>query len=139
MMAMSLVTLFISFPSSRAHHTHTADQARDLFGRSGLAAPDLARIWTLSDRDGDARLSRAEFAIAMHLINAALQSVPLPDTLSPATLASVGLASSVAPAAAASSASSSPAPVAPQPKPKPQANYNINLNAIGDPTASTVY
>jgi hypothetical protein len=115
-----------------------ADQARELFGRSGLAPPDLARIWTLADRDQDARLSRVEFAIAMHLINAALQSVPLPARLGPKLLASLGIAAAAAAAPKpAAAATAQPAAVKPV-KPKPQANYDIDLTSVGDPTASSV-
>jgi hypothetical protein len=98
----------------------TGLQAKELFGRSKLPANELAQIWSLADRDRDTRLSRFEFAIAMHLINATLQGVPLPQQLPPA-LAALGAAAA--------------APVAAPVPAKPKANYNIDLNVIDAPLA----
>lgn len=116
----------------------TGNQAKLLFGRSGLEPAQLAAIWNLADRDGDQQLNRGEFAVAMHLINATLAGEPVPDKLPPA-LASHGLAIAAPPAVEAP-VEQVAAPVevsVPEPEPK-KANYNIDLNSIGDPSSSSL-
>ena len=88
--------------------------------KKSLSGTDLAKIWTLSDRDQDHKLNQDEFAIAMHLINAALQGTPVPDAL-PDGLGVAGNASAQAEAQQ---------PEAKPEKAKPKANYDIDLNSI---------
>lgn len=61
----------------------TGGQAIEIFGQSGLAKPDLERIWTLSDPHNKGRLNLDEFAVAMHLIYRALNGYPVPNQLPP--------------------------------------------------------
>lgn len=115
--------LFLLFFWYRRSLKRKGLQAKELFGRSKLPAAELAHIWTLADRDRDTKLNRYEFAIAMHLINASLQGVAMPQQLPPA-LATLGTASSATTPVAAAVATPLAAP------PKPKANYNIDLNSF---------
>ncbi|XP_035825622.1 intersectin-1 [Aplysia californica] len=63
----------------------TGTQARDFFMQSGLATNILGQIWTLADMNGDGKMDRKEFSIAMHLIKKKLQGYELPKVL-PASL-----------------------------------------------------
>eukprot|EP01113_Clastostelium_recurvatum_P019129 TRINITY_DN2255_c0_g1_i4.p1 TRINITY_DN2255_c0_g1~~TRINITY_DN2255_c0_g1_i4.p1 ORF type:complete len:1111 (+),score=298.94 TRINITY_DN2255_c0_g1_i4:251-3583(+) len=56
----------------------TGEQARHLFGRSGLPNQELGRIWMLSDLGQDQRLDKVEFCIAMFLINSKLKGKDTP-------------------------------------------------------------
>ncbi len=58
-------------------------QAIEVFGKSGLAKPDLERVWTLADHGNKGRLDLDEFAVAMHLIYRKLNGYPLPNQLPP--------------------------------------------------------
>lgn len=60
-------------------------EAVEFFNNSKLPPSELARIWDMADIEGNGRLTKDEFAIAMHLINARLQGIPLPSAL-PKTL-----------------------------------------------------
>ncbi|ORY90598.1 hypothetical protein BCR43DRAFT_480607 [Syncephalastrum racemosum] len=60
-------------------------EAVEFFNNSKLPPSDLARIWDMADMEEKGRLTKDEFAIAMHLINARLRGMPLPRTL-PKTL-----------------------------------------------------
>jgi len=63
-------------------------EAVDLFSKSGLAKEVLRDIWNLVDNPVDNRLSRLEFAIAMHLIVCiSKKNLPLPPVLPPSLLA----------------------------------------------------
>eukprot|EP01119_Soliformovum_irregulare_P008662 TRINITY_DN21768_c0_g1_i2.p1 TRINITY_DN21768_c0_g1~~TRINITY_DN21768_c0_g1_i2.p1 ORF type:complete len:974 (-),score=344.72 TRINITY_DN21768_c0_g1_i2:188-3109(-) len=66
----------------------TGEEARNLFGKSGLPVPDLAKIWTLADMNKDSKLDAVEFVIAMHLIKSKLAGVAIPESLSPAFISS---------------------------------------------------
>ncbi|EKM83232.1 hypothetical protein AGABI1DRAFT_118549 [Agaricus bisporus var. burnettii JB137-S8] len=55
--------------------------ALNVFGNSGLPKDELARIWTLADRDDRGKLNIAEFHVAMALIYRRLNGMPIPDTL----------------------------------------------------------
>lgn len=57
------------------------DVAIEVFGQSGLAKPDLERVWTLADHGNKGRLNMDEFAVAMHLIYRKLNGYPLPAQL----------------------------------------------------------
>ncbi|ORX44930.1 hypothetical protein DM01DRAFT_1340240 [Hesseltinella vesiculosa] len=61
-------------------------EAVEFFKNSGLQDRELAHIWDLADTSQRGRLSREEFAVAMHLIHKRLRGDPLPTVL-PATLA----------------------------------------------------
>ncbi|XP_059155381.1 intersectin-1-like isoform X4 [Physella acuta] len=63
----------------------TGTQARDFFVLSGLPTPVLGQIWTLADMNGDGKMDKKEFSIAMHLIKKKLQGYELPKVL-PASL-----------------------------------------------------
>eukprot|EP01105_Mastigella_eilhardi_P004412 TRINITY_DN158_c0_g2_i1.p1 TRINITY_DN158_c0_g2~~TRINITY_DN158_c0_g2_i1.p1 ORF type:complete len:639 (+),score=251.94 TRINITY_DN158_c0_g2_i1:90-2006(+) len=60
-------------------------EAKPFFKRSTLSNEVLARIWRLSDVDGDNKLNHTEFAIATHLVYGCLRGHELPTTL-PTTL-----------------------------------------------------
>ncbi len=72
-------------------------EAVDLFSKSGLAKEVLRDIWNLVDNPVDNRLSRVEFAIAMHLIVCiSKKNLPLPPVLPPSLVALKSKASNVA-------------------------------------------
>jgi len=62
-------------------------EAKTYFEKSKLSKEILAKIWVLSELDGDARLNKAEFRLAMHLVYESLKNHPLPKEL-PANLIS---------------------------------------------------
>ena len=59
------------------------DVAIEIFGQSGLAKPDLEKIWTLADTGNKGRLNLDEFAVAMHLIYRKLNNYDIPNRLPP--------------------------------------------------------
>ncbi|KAL8713532.1 MAG: hypothetical protein Q9220_002394 [cf. Caloplaca sp. 1 TL-2023] len=59
------------------------DVAIEVMGQSGLAKPDLERIWTLADPGNKGKLNMDEFAVAMHLIYRKLNGYPVPNQLPP--------------------------------------------------------
>ncbi|XP_045916385.1 intersectin-2a isoform X1 [Micropterus dolomieu] len=59
----------------------SGEQARKFFLQSGLPASVLAEIWNLADMDGDGKMDRLEFSIAMKLIKLKLQGRNLPSSL----------------------------------------------------------
>lgn len=61
----------------------TGPQAIEIFGQSGLAKPDLERVWTLADSNNKGRLDLDEFAVAMHIIYRKLNGYPVPNRLPP--------------------------------------------------------
>lgn len=61
----------------------SGEQALEIFGQSGLAKPELERIWTLADSTDRGRLNLDEFAVAMHLIYRKLNGYPVPNRLPP--------------------------------------------------------
>ncbi|CAG5123529.1 unnamed protein product, partial [Candidula unifasciata] len=63
----------------------TGTQARDFFMQSGLPTQVLGQIWNLADINGDGKMDKKEFSIAMHLIKKKLQGYELPKVL-PASL-----------------------------------------------------
>ena len=56
-------------------------RGRDFFLCSGLTDGVLGQIWEIADADGDGKLNAAEFAVAMHLVQLALEGIPPPSTL----------------------------------------------------------
>ncbi|CAO3620236.1 unnamed protein product [Cunninghamella echinulata] len=60
-------------------------EAVEFFKNSRLPDNDLAHIWDLADTSQSGRLSRDEFAVAMHLIHKRLRGETLPPSL-PSTL-----------------------------------------------------
>ncbi|ESO89239.1 hypothetical protein LOTGIDRAFT_106084, partial [Lottia gigantea] len=63
----------------------TGEQARGFFLQSGLPNQVLGQIWTLADMNGDGKMDKKEFSIAMHLIKKKLQGYELPRNI-PASL-----------------------------------------------------
>ncbi|KPU74439.1 uncharacterized protein Dana_GF24142, isoform C [Drosophila ananassae] len=61
----------------------TGAQARSVLVQSKLPQVTLAQIWTLSDIDGDGRLSCDEFILAMFLCEKAMGGEKIPVTLPP--------------------------------------------------------
>ena len=53
----------------------------EFFKNSRLPENDLAHIWDLADTNQQGRLTREQFAVAMHLIHKRLQGGVLPNTL----------------------------------------------------------
>lgn len=62
------------------------DAAREIMDRSQLPHRELAKIWQLSDVNGDGQLSFGEFACAMSLVNERRQGRELPTELPAALL-----------------------------------------------------
>lgn len=58
-------------------------EAVEFFKNSRLPERDLAHIWDLADAQQLGRLTRDQFAVAMHLIHKRLAGEPLPPTLPP--------------------------------------------------------
>jgi len=72
------------FPQYAADGFVYGAQAVDLFSKSGLGKEVLRDIWNLVDNPVDNRLSKVEFAIAMHLIICvSKKNLPLPKLLPP--------------------------------------------------------
>lgn len=62
-------------------------QAKLFFEKSKLPLPQLTRIWHLSDVSQDGALSLGEFLVAMHLVVARRNNIPLPASLPPPLMA----------------------------------------------------
>ncbi|KAJ2710628.1 hypothetical protein H4R19_003656 [Coemansia spiralis] len=73
---------FDSLDSQRAGYL-VGDVPVNFFLKSKLPDEELSRVWDLADVQRRGRLSKEEFAVAMHLINARLAGAPIPDKLSP--------------------------------------------------------
>lgn len=58
-------------------------EAVEFFKNSRLPEVELAHIWDLADTKQQGRLTRDEFAVAMHLIHKRLRGEPLPNVLPP--------------------------------------------------------
>mmetsp|Transcript_30155 Transcript_30155/g.50862 ORF Transcript_30155/g.50862 Transcript_30155/m.50862 type:complete len:273 (+) Transcript_30155:54-872(+) len=58
-------------------------QVRDALIPMGLAKEELRRVWELSDIDKDGALDTDEFAVALHLVHAALEGNTVPRVLPP--------------------------------------------------------
>jgi len=56
-------------------------EAKVYFSKANIPQDKLARIWELSELDGDSRLNYAEFRLAMHLIYWSLKKEELPTQL----------------------------------------------------------
>ncbi|CAE8624954.1 unnamed protein product, partial [Polarella glacialis] len=67
----------------------TTEEARALFGSSGLSADMLARIWEVSNVSKSNVFSFPEFVAAMHLIRQARQGLPVPQDSLPGDLMSL--------------------------------------------------
>ncbi|KFM70235.1 hypothetical protein X975_27218, partial [Stegodyphus mimosarum] len=72
--------LFNSYDRTRTGFL-TGAQARNILVNTGLSQPILAQIWSLSDIDGDGRLSCEEFVLAMHLAESVKAGDALPSVL----------------------------------------------------------
>ncbi|CAE6413784.1 unnamed protein product [Rhizoctonia solani] len=81
------------------------DVAVTFMVQSKLPETILAQVWDLSDINNDGRLTRDEFAVAMHLINGKLAGRELPTELAPSLIPPSfrGAAAAPAPAAPAQS------------------------------------
>jgi len=62
------------------------------FLRSTINVADLAKIYSMSDLDGDSKLNKLEFLIAMKLITKRTAGTPLPDSLPNDIFLSLGVA-----------------------------------------------
>ncbi|TCD68237.1 hypothetical protein EIP91_011306 [Steccherinum ochraceum] len=62
------------------------EAAVPFMSKSKLPEAVLAKIWDLADSDTDGRLSKDDFAIAMHLIKASLAGNEVPNTLPPSLI-----------------------------------------------------
>jgi epidermal growth factor receptor substrate 15 len=96
----------------------TGEQARELFSRSGLSNQELGKIWVLSDINQDQKLDRAEFFIAMALINRRISGREIPVAL---------------PEALTNSARD----IAPSPAPIPKRTYELNMDEFESNSAHT--
>ncbi|TPX69736.1 hypothetical protein SpCBS45565_g02147 [Spizellomyces sp. 'palustris'] len=61
----------------------TGQDSYEFFTRAKLAQTELARIWDLANVSRTGRLSKDEFAVAMHLIKLRMAGTPLPSVLPP--------------------------------------------------------
>ena len=75
--------------------------AVEFFTNSRLPEADLAQIWDLADSSQQGRLSRDQFAVAMHLIHKRLRGEPLPSSLPNALSVPQGASPAMASAVAA--------------------------------------
>lgn len=138
-------TLFPAYSTNNDGFIY-GSEAVALFSKSGLDRQALRQIWNLSDEPVDNRLSKVEFAIAMHLIVCvSKKNLPIPPTL-PSSLANLrapssnssfdGLAAGTSAMTQVSMglALSSPAPVSNQAKLQPPSEEKPkqNLSSIGD-------
>jgi hypothetical protein len=89
-------------------------EAKDFFLKSNLPPSELAKIWALSDVNGDGKLSLPEFQIAFFLTQQRTNLVEIPSVLPPSLYESVGLSSPHI--AAHASPANSPAHSAPSSK-----------------------
>ncbi|KAJ1938998.1 hypothetical protein GGF37_004580, partial [Kickxella alabastrina] len=62
----------------------SGDVPVNFFLKSNLPEMLLSKVWDLADVNHNGKLSREEFAVAMHLINLRLAGGEIPDTLPPA-------------------------------------------------------
>ncbi|CUA75872.1 EH domain-containing and endocytosis protein 1 [Rhizoctonia solani] len=133
------------------------DVAVTFMVQSKLPEAILAQVWDLSDIDNDGRLTRDEFAVAMHLINGKLAGRELPTKLAPSLIPPSFRTAASAPAPAAPAQSETlrdlwsldepvqtptapaPAPSAPAPAlPKPQRNlFDDDEDEAISPTTAT--
>ncbi|XP_015921274.2 intersectin-1 isoform X1 [Parasteatoda tepidariorum] len=77
---LKFTQLFNSFDRTRTGFL-TGAQAKNVLVSTGLSQPILAQIWSLSDIDGDGRLSCEEFVLAMHLAESVKSGEALPGVL----------------------------------------------------------
>ncbi|KAJ2475355.1 hypothetical protein IWW56_005454 [Coemansia sp. RSA 2131] len=73
---------FLSLDPKRTGYL-TGDVPVNFFLKSKLPESDLSRVWDLADITRSGKLSKDEFAVAMHLINAQLAGARIPDKLPP--------------------------------------------------------
>lgn len=76
-----LPAILDTFEKNQSGGYVTGQQAYQLFVASKLDRDDLRKIWALSDRTNSGRLSKAEFVIAIQLINVKLRGMDLPDSI----------------------------------------------------------
>ncbi|PWW72306.1 hypothetical protein C7212DRAFT_348215 [Tuber magnatum] len=115
----------------------TGEEAVPFFSNSRLPEDVLAGIWDLADTNGSGRLSREEFAIAMHLIreqrNFPDGSGPLPEVLPPNLIPP----SMRAPGQFAAAFEAPPPPVPPPPpKPTSQDLFELDFSSPAPQTSS---
>jgi hypothetical protein len=79
-------------------------EAKEFFLKSSLPASELAKIWALSDVNGDGKLSLAEFQVAFFLTQQRANQVELPSSMPTSLYESVGILN--APSSSVSSSSS---------------------------------
>jgi len=105
----------------------SGEQARKLFGKSGLDTTVLAKIWELSDQDKDHQLSENEFILALFLINSKLKGFDIPEVIPKPVLDSIFTAST-------SSAAPTPAST---PREVVKPNYDVKLDDLAGPATAT--
>ncbi|GIY06586.1 intersectin-1 [Caerostris darwini] len=79
---LKFTQMFNSYDRTRTGFL-TGAQAKNILVSTGLSQPILAQIWSLSDIDGDGRLSSEEFVLAMHLAESVKAGDALPSFLPP--------------------------------------------------------
>ncbi|KAI9287615.1 hypothetical protein BC943DRAFT_196135 [Umbelopsis sp. AD052] len=112
------------------------NDAVEFFQNSRLPEGDLAQIWDLADTQQRGKLSREEFAVAMHIIHKRIGGQPIPRQL-PITLTPPSLrpASQATPTFGSSSIASVPSPAfSSSVLPKPQASKSLidDSDLLGD-------
>ncbi|PRP74810.1 putative partner of ralbp-1 [Planoprotostelium fungivorum] len=98
------------------------NEAKAYFSKAKITTEKLARIWELSEQDGDSKLNICEFRIAMHLIYWTLKNEELPQSIPPSLVES---SKSIPPSATQPAANQF---VATPPQSQPQTNYNQQYN-----------
>ncbi|KAI8998890.1 hypothetical protein BD414DRAFT_476348 [Trametes punicea] len=95
-----------------------SDVAVPFFARAKLPNEVMATIWDLADSEHDGRLTRDDFAVAMHLIRQKLAGKELPSTVPASLLPSTSRAEPSPPSEETQPASQE-APLPPPPPPPP--------------------
>ncbi|KAA0161649.1 hypothetical protein FNF27_08143 [Cafeteria roenbergensis] len=72
---------FFRIPGASEAYKVAGGEVRDTMLASGLAAPQLSKIFNLSDHDSDGYLDDEEYALLRYLLEAVADGMELPDTL----------------------------------------------------------
>lgn len=82
------LALFVATDNDRDGFVE-GDQAKLIMRRSKLTREQLAKVWELSDMDGDGRLRFEEFLIAMHCVTMVTKGHEVPSSVPPELMDSV--------------------------------------------------